>query len=101
MYLYFIKKSVNKVTSIKLSKDDSWKVEVNNKNTFDAELYGECIVTYFIVWLNFTACNSFGKKTRFHILLLPDSVEKDLLRRLRVRLRFLKNEALDKDELSI
>ena len=92
----FKKQNLNKIISLRLSRDDKWEIEVNNKN-IDAELYGECIVTYFIIWLNFTTCNKFGKVKTYHILLLPDSSDKDLLRRLRVRLRFLKSEV---DEVS-
>ena len=87
----FKRKSLSKVTSLRLDNDSKWKIEVNNE-LLDAELYGECIVTYFVVWLNFTVCNSFGKKKQFQVLLLPDSTNKNSLRMLRVRLRFLKNE---------
>lgn len=88
---YEIKKhKQNKITTISLSAEDKWKVE-NNNQTFEVELQGECIVTKFLIWLNFTTCNSFGRKKTFHVLLLSDSVEKDLLRQLRVRLRFLKS----------
>ena len=99
-YLYFNQKSVNKITSLKLSKDDKWELEIDRKHNVEAELQGECVVTYFIVWLNFTGCSSFGKKKQFHLLLLPDSADKDLLRKLRVRLRFLsdsKKENLDEE----
>lgn len=82
--------NINKVTSFKLSTDDDWEIEINNKNTLDAELCGECIVTSFLVWLNFKTCKD-GENKRYHLLLLPDSADKELLRRLRVRLRFLKN----------
>ena len=80
---------MNKVTSIALSASNEWKIEINNNQIYDADLQGECIVTYFLIWLNFKTYNSFGQKKEFHTLLLPDSVDKDLLRKLRVRLRFL------------
>ena len=83
------RQKMNKVTSITLSGSDEWKIEINNNQIYDAELQGECIVTYFLIWLNFKTYNSFGLKKEFHTLLLPDSVDKDLLRKLRVRLRFL------------
>lgn len=94
----FKRKYINKITFLHLSKNGKWGIEVNDK-IFDAELYGECIVTYFIIWLNFTTCNSFGKKKQFHVLLLTDSSDKSLLRRLRVRLRFLKNETSKSEEV--
>lgn len=83
------KQKLNKVTSLKLNSNDEWEIEINNQS-FDVELHGECIVTYFLIWLNFTTCNSFGRQKVFHVLLLPDSADKDQLRKLRVRLRFLK-----------
>lgn len=89
--LIFKKQTLNKVTSLKLSNADKWELEINNKQRFEVELNGECIVTYFLVWLNFTTFNTTGKKKIFHILLLPDSTDRDLLRQLRVRLRFLKD----------
>ena len=80
-----------RVTSLRINGSDEWELEVNNKQHFEVELYGECIVTYFLIWLNFTTSNIDGKMKKFHILLLPDSADKDLLRQLRVRLRFLSN----------
>lgn len=89
--VYEIKKQkLNAITKISLSAEDKWKVE-NNNQIFEVELQGECIVTRLLIWLNFTTCNSFGRKKVFHVLLLSDSAEKDLLRQLRVRLRFLKS----------
>ncbi len=85
------------VTSLSLNSNDEWKIEINNQ-CFDVELHGECIVTYFLIWLNFTTYNSFGWKKKFHLLLLPDSADKNLLRQLRVRLRFLKNEKIEVKE---
>ncbi|MCW8899458.1 MAG: hypothetical protein OQK75_03670 [Gammaproteobacteria bacterium] len=96
--LIFKIQRVNKITRLKLSRDDKWQIETDNRQHFDAELQGECIVTYFLVWLNFTTCNSFGRKKVFHVLLLPDSVDADLFRQLRVRLRFLKKTSAE-DEL--
>lgn len=97
-FIFFNKQSVNKITSIKSNKDDKWELEIDRKQNFEAELQGECIVTYFLVWLNFTTVTNFDRKKQFHVLLLPDSADKDLLRKLRVRLRFLsdaKNEKHD------
>ena len=94
--LHFLKyQNLNKITVLKLNKSDEWEVELNNNENHKVELYGECIVTYFLVWLNFTTSKEKGKKKKFHLLLLPDSAKKDLLRQLRVRLRFL--SLTDKD----
>ena len=93
--LTFKKQNLNKVTSLKLSGTDEWEIEINNKERYAVELYGECIVTYFLIWLNFTTSNSFGRKKVFHVLLLPDSADKDLLRQLRVRLRFLSSPKVE------
>ena len=86
------KKKLNKITKISLSGEDKWEVESNNK-LFEVELQGECIVTSFLIWLNFKTCSRFDGKKNFHVLLLPDSAEKDRLRQLRVRLRFLKGSS--------
>ena len=85
----------NQVTAIKLNKDDDWEISINHSGFVSAELIGECIVTYFVVWLNFSTMDKNGKKKTFHLLLLPNSADKELLRRLRVRLRFLKNKTDD------
>lgn len=95
MGLILKKQKVNQVTSLKLNSVDEWELETNNKESFEVELSGECIVTYFLVWLNFKTCNSGVKNKRFHVLLLPDSADKDLLRQLRIRLRFLSNPKIE------
>ena len=89
MVLIFKKQKTNQITSLKLNSINEWELETNNKDMFEVELSGECIVTYFVVWLNFSMCNRFGRKKVYHLLLLPDSADNDLLRQLRVRLRFL------------
>ena len=93
----FKKQKINKIVSIKLSSNDEWEIEIN-KQYFNVELHGECIVTHFLVWLNFISFNSFGRKKIFHILLFPDSMDKDLLRQLRVRLRFLKDKTAEENK---
>jgi len=99
--IFIVKKQkLNKIVSIKLSNNDEWKIEIN-KQYFNVELHGECIVTHFLVWLNFTSCNSFGRKKVFHVLLLSDSADKDLLRQLRVRLRFLKDRTEEESKENI
>ena len=77
------------ITHLLLNKESEWEVITRNNERFEVALCGECIVTYFLVWLNFTTNNSNGKKKTFHVLLLPDSSDKEQLRQLRVRLRFL------------
>jgi len=82
------KKNSNRITLLKLKNNNKWEVEINNK-CYEVELYGECIVTSFLVWLSFSEPSGLGKRKVFHLLLLSDSVDEDLLRQLRVRLRFL------------
>ena len=94
----FKKQKSNKITSLKLSATDEWKIEINNKDNYEVELCGECIVTYFLIWLNFTTSNCFGRKKVFHLLLLPGSADKDLLRQLRVRLRFLSIPSVEAED---
>ena len=98
--LIVIKQKTNQVTCLFLNKDNEWELQINNKQRYKVELNGECIVTYFLIWLNFSSRNIWGKEKTHHILLLPDSADKDLLRQLRVRLRFLKNgdEELSSDK---
>lgn len=75
-----------KISHLHLSNDE-FQLTVNNKR-HSVELFGECVVTYYIIWLNFKTTNIENNK-KFHILLLMDSAEKDLLRQLRARLRFM------------
>lgn len=91
--LIFKKQKTNQITSLKLNSIGEWELETNNKEMFEVELSGECIVTYFLIWLNFKTCNSERRSKCFHVLLLPDSADRDFLRQLRVRLRFLKSAA--------
>jgi len=86
-----IKKRQNHhISSLILSNTEEWKIEINNQRIRSAELSGECIVTYFIIWLNFVTYTRFGRKKVYRLLLLPDSADRDVLRQFRVRLRFLK-----------
>ena len=91
----------NRVIALSLNSNDGWGIELSNNERLCAVLQGECIVTYYIVWLNFIATNSLGKKTKHHLFLLPDSANKQQLRKLRVRLRFLKNEKLEAKEKAL
>lgn len=97
MILVILKKQKsNQVTLLKISNAGGWELEVNKNQCFEVELYGECIITNFLIWLNFSGRNEDGKVCKFHLLLLTDSANKDLLRQLRVRLRFSLNN--DKSE---
>ena len=87
-----------RVTAISLNSECDWKIEVNKKNYDDVELTGECIVTSFLIWLNFKIIDSEGEKKLFHILLLNDSADKNLMRQLRVRLRFLTDKTAEKNK---
>jgi hypothetical protein len=97
----FKKQKSNQATYLFLNKNDEWALQINNKQRIEVELTGECIVTYFLIWLNFTSRNIWGKEKTHHILLLPDSSDKDSLRQLRVRLRFLKNRTEEDNEENI
>jgi len=94
MTLVIVKKTQSQqISFLRLSSKDEWSIKINDHNISDVKLSGECIVTYFLVWLNFSTCNSFGRKKVYHLLLLPDSADRDLLRQLRVRLRFLSKQS--------
>lgn len=82
------KQKSHSITKVRLTNNSLWEIEQKNKHSFKVELVGECIVTSFLIWLNFSTFEQSNKKV-FHLLILPDSVEPDLLRQLRVRLRFL------------
>ena len=100
MTLVIVKKTQSQqISFLRLSSKDEWSIKINDHNISDVKLSGECIVTYFLVWLNFSTCNSFGRKKVYHLLLLPDSADRDLLRKLRVRLRFFKNTDEDNAEV--
>ena len=99
MQLAIVKKTQSQqISFLRLNAKDEWSIEINQQEISDVKLHGECIVTSFLVWLNFSTCNRFGRKKVYHLLLLPDSAERDLLRQLRVRLRFLKKDELISEE---
>jgi len=99
MTLVIVKKTQSQhISFLRLNSKDEWSIKINEHNISDVKLSGECIVTYFLVWLNFSTCNSFGRKKVYHLLLLPDSADRDLLRQLRVRLRFLSKKIKNKQE---
>jgi len=66
----FKRQKENQITSLKLNSINEWELETNSKESFVVELSGECIVTYFLVWLNFTTCSSESIKKNFHLLLV-------------------------------
>ena len=103
MGVFIVKKHrLKQFTCLRLNNKDQWSLEINNEEHIELVLTGECIVTYLLIWLNFTTCNIEGKNKIFHLLLLPDSSDADLLRQLRVRLRFLsKTNKDEKDEVEI
>lgn len=91
IYTTFILKNNLVLPISRLILKDELTLEIVTKDNerLEVELYGECIVTSFLVWLNFSACDDKSKRKKFHLLLLPDSADKDQLRQLRIRLRFL------------
>ena len=87
------------VINLKVNEKFEWQIESKDNEHLEVELYGECIVTHFLIWLNFSTVSTDAKKKKFHILLLSDSADKDLLRQLRIRLRFLNNKTTEVAEL--
>ena len=87
------------VINLKVNEKFEWQIESKDNESLKVELYGECIVTHFLIWLNFSTISVDAKKKKFHVLLLPDSANKDLLRQLRIRLRFSKNKTASVTEL--
>jgi len=89
----------NRVSHLRLTSSGEWELESSHIKYTNAELTGECIVTYFFIWLNFSVVNAEGKKKIYHTLLASDSLDENLLRQLRVRLRFMLNK--DKDVIEL
>ena len=88
--LYFYRENYkkNKITRLIFNNNPECKIEIDN-NVIDVQLYGECIVTYYLSWLNFKTTDNETTRKHFHLLLLPDSMSANQLRQLRARLRFL------------
>ena len=82
-YALYSRLAVAEVTALSLKADNSWELRTHRGEQVTAELYGECIVTYFLLWLNFKTPG--GEK--YHLLLLRDSTGQEALRLLRARLR--------------
>lgn len=85
LYSYYIypRLTVPEVTTLYMKADNSWELSTRRGELVSVELYGECIVTYLLLWLNFRTLT--GEK--YHLLLLRDSAEQEGLRLLRARLR--------------
>ena len=102
-FLVIWKNSNQRISRLHLSNDE-FQLTVNDKR-YSVELFGECIVTYFIVWLNFKTIDTNDNNKKFHVLLLTDSAEKGLLRQLRARLRFMsfsdKDNALSNETIKM
>ncbi|MDH5395375.1 MAG: hypothetical protein OEW97_03810 [Gammaproteobacteria bacterium] len=80
----------NKILQLRLKPDDSFELVTSDDRLYSGSLYGECIVTRFLVWLNFSVTADNIKYKHFHLLLLTDSAESEVLRQLRVRLRLMR-----------
>jgi len=94
-YVRFISSKNHKTIShLSNTAESGWKITVND-HLYQAELVGECIVTSVLIWLNFSCVVDDGRKNTFRVLILPDSADKDVLRQLRVRLRFVKENDTD------
>lgn len=89
------KQNFERIVFLNTNAIGEFEIETNYHECYEAKLTGECIVTYFLIWLNFSVNTIDGKKKIFHLLLLPDSADRDLLRQLRVRLRFLLKDNQD------
>lgn len=101
IYTIFILKNNLVIPTSRLILKDESTLEIVTKDNerLEVELYGECIVTSFLVWLNFSTCEDKSKCKKFHLLLLSDSADKNQLRQLRIRLRFSakRDKLTDKD----
>ena len=87
-FFLILRKNSKQCVSHLYLNNNEFQLTLNNKK-YSVELFGECIVTYFIIWLNFKTTDVNEHNKKFHVLLLTDSAEKDVLRQLRARLRFM------------
>jgi hypothetical protein len=97
--LFFVivrKNTHSDISHLILLNPPEWEIVLQNNTHYKVHLSGECIVTYFLIWLNFSYINSRSKTKTFHVLLFPDSAQTDLLRQLRARLRFM--PVVDEDD---
>ena len=87
LYSYYLYRNLfsSEITAIHLGMDNAWELSTRKGEQLSVDLYGECIVTYILTWLNFRT----GAGEKYHLLLLRDSAEQEALRLLRARLRFI------------
>lgn len=85
-----IKFKNTRITQVDISSESQYKITVNSE-VIDIVLFGECIVTSFMIWLNF---KDEKNKKKYYLLLLPDSATRNELRQLRIRLRLFANKKL-------
>lgn len=81
----FTRLILTNITGLSFTRDEHWQLRRGTQKDITAELYGECIVTHYLIWLNFIT----SEGAKIHLLLLSDSADKEMLRLLRIRLRFL------------
>lgn len=87
-FIILRKSLLENISHLRLNKDNDWEVLTFNNECFAVELFGECIVTSFLVWINLSTLPGIKPRKNFHVLLFSDSVDQDQFRQLRVRLRF-------------
>lgn len=77
------------IAAVLLGSNDEWRVSLADGSVVAARLALEPYVTVYLTALTLTLADG----RRRHVLLLPDNVEANAYRRLRVRLRFARYDA--------
>jgi toxin CptA len=86
---YIYRQGPNSIVSIMLSETDEWWLTTESDETFKAGLLPAALVHPLLVALQFRA-----RDRNYNVILTPDAVDKDMLRRLRVRLRFQRQHSV-------
>jgi hypothetical protein len=80
---YVLLKSSKAIIKLRKEKDNSWRL-LNNKNQIlNAHLRSDSFISRYLIILNFNIAKKFSA---ISVLLCPDSLDKEILRRLRVLL---------------
>lgn len=71
--------------SLSLDTKGEWQLVTRDGNRYDATILASSFVTPYLAVLN---CSLTGRWLQYHIVILPDAVDEEAFRRLRVWLRW-------------
>lgn len=78
----------NRIAELILSSEGNWQVKMANGYLYRAKLHHSLFVHPWLTIISLVYENKVYKKKREYFIFMPDSLDADLFRRLRVRLRF-------------